>query len=124
MVRHPEESFQRFTKLTDSLFALKKITANIADKSKNQYYDLLKVACFDQKDKFLDFKMKSDRLDVFLVGLLPEKSYSELLKVCKIIFIISHGQSYTERGFFINKEVNNCNMQEESLTCQKVVYDA
>ena len=47
MVRHPEESSQRFTKLAHRLFALKKITANIANKAKNQYDDLLKVACFD-----------------------------------------------------------------------------
>ena len=114
MVRHSEESSQRFTKLTYRLFALKKITANIADKAKNQYDDLLKVAYFHQKDTFLDFKMKSDGIDVFLVGLLPEKSYSELLKVSKIIFIISHGQRFTERGFSINKEVNDCNMQKES----------
>ena len=73
IVRHPEESSQRFIKLADRLFASKKITANIADKAKNQYDDLLKMTCFDQKDKFLDFKMKSDHLDVFLVGLLPEK---------------------------------------------------
>ena len=68
--------------------------------------------------------MKLDRLDVFLVGLLLEKSYSELLKVSKIIFIISHGQSFTEIGFSINKEVNDCNMQEESLACERVVYGA
>ena len=117
MVRHPEELSQRFTKLADRLFALKKIAANIADKAKSQYDDLLKVACFNQKDKCLDFKVKSDRLEVFLVGLLPEKFYSELLKVSKIIFIISHGQNFTERGFSINKEVNDCNMQEKSLTC-------
>ena len=124
MVRHQEESSQRFTKLADRLFTLKKIAANIADKAKSQYDDLLKVACFNQKDKFLDFKVKSDRLEVFLVGLLPEKFYSELLKVSKIIFIISHGQNFTERGFSINKEVNDCNMQEKSLTCQRVVYYA
>ena len=124
MVRHTEESSQRFTKLADRLFALKKITVNIADKAKNQYGDLLKVACFDQKDKFLDFKMKPDCLDVFLVGVLPGKSYSELLKVSKIIFIISHGQNFAERGFSISKEVNDCNMQEEFSTCQRVVYDA
>ena len=54
--------------------------------------------------------MKSDCLDVFLVSLLPEKSYSELLKVSHIIFTISHGQSFTERGFSINREVNDYNM--------------
>ena len=108
MVRHPEESSQRFTKLADRLFALKKITANIADKVKNQYDDLLKVACFDQKDKFLDFIMKSDRLDVFLVGFLPEKSYSELLKVSKIIFIRvlqKEVSPYCHQSFFISGDI-------------------
>ena len=37
---------------------------------------------------------------------------------------MSHGQRFTERGFSINKEVNDYNMLEESLTCQRVVYDA
>ena len=37
MVRHPEESSSRFTELADRLFALKKITSNIADKAKNQH---------------------------------------------------------------------------------------
>ena len=63
MVRHPKESSQMFTKLADRLFALQKITASVADKSKNQYDDLLKTARFEQKDKFVNFKMKFDSLD-------------------------------------------------------------
>ena len=63
MVKHPEESSQMFTKLADRLFALQKITVSVADKSKNQYDGLLKTARFEQKDKFLNFEMKSDRLD-------------------------------------------------------------
>ena len=61
---------------------------------------------------------------MFLMDLLSEKSHAELSVVIKIICIISHGQSFTERGFSINKEINNCNMLEESLICQRIVYDA
>ena len=88
MVRHPEESSQMFTKLADRLFALQKITASVADKSKSQYDDLLKTARFEQKDKFLNFKMKSDRLDEFFGNLLLWKSHAELLSVCQIVFVL------------------------------------
>ena len=97
MERLPEESSQMFTKLVDRLFALQKITASVADKSKNRYDDLLKTARFEQKDKLLNFKMKSDLLDVFFGNLLLGKSHAELLSVCQIVFVLSHGQS-TKRG--------------------------
>ena len=45
--------------------------------------------------------------------------------VIKII-CISHGQSFTKRGFSINKvnkKVNDCDMLEESLICQRVVCE-
>ena len=58
------------------------------------------------------------------MDLLSGKSHAELSVVIKIICIISHGQSFTERGFSINKEINDCNMLEESLICQRIVYDA
>ena len=120
----PEVSSQRFTKFADRLFAWNKISANTADKSINQYVDLLNLARFEHKEKFFDFQMKSDRVDAFLMDLLSEKSHADLPVVIKIICIIPHGQSFTERGFLINREINDCNMLEESLICQKVVYDA
>ena len=64
--------------------------------------------------------MKSDRVDAFLMDLLSEKSHADLPVVIKIICIIPHGQSFTERGFLINREINDCNMLEESLICQKL----
>ena len=123
MVRHPEESMQMFTKLADRPFALQKITASVAGKSKNQYDNLLKTARFEQKGKFLNFKKKSDRLDEFFGNLLLGKSHAELLSVCQIVFVLSHGQSFTERGFSINREVLDVNMQEKSLTSKRIVYD-
>ena len=56
MARFPEVSSQRFTKLADRPFALNKILDNTTDKSRNQYADLLNMARFEHKEKFLDFK--------------------------------------------------------------------
>ena len=94
MTRFPKVPSQRFTKLADRLFALNKISANTADKSKNQYADLLNMVRFEHKEKFLDFKIKSDCVDVFLMDLLSEKSHANLMVVIKIIYIISHGQEH------------------------------
>ena len=75
IARFPEVSSQRFTKLADRFFALNKISANTADKSKNQYADFLNMARYEHKEKFLDFKMKSGWVDVFPMDLLSEKSH-------------------------------------------------
>ena len=81
------------------------------------------MARSERKEKFLGFQMKSNRVDVFLMDLLSKKSHVDILVVIKIICIISHGQSFTEKGFSVNKEVNDCNILEDSLICQRVVYD-
>ena len=76
-------------------------------------------------EKFLSFDFKSERLDSFfhpLVGVNPE--YSDLWRVMIIIFVLNHGQSFTERGFSINKLTSDVNMEEESLIAQRVIYDA
>ena len=37
--------------------------------------------------------------------------------------MLHHGQSFTERGFSINKEITDVNMQEDVLISQWLVYD-
>ena len=36
---------------------------------------------------------------------------------------MSHGQSYVERGFSVNKELIYTNMKEKSLVAQRLIYD-
>ena len=50
-------------------------------------------------------------------------SSSHLWTVCKFVFVLSHGQSQTKRGFNINKTMLVENLQEESLKGQRIVYD-
>ena len=92
MARFPEVSSERFTKLADRLFAVNKISGNTADKLKNQCADLLSMARFEHKEKFLDFKMKSDRIAVFLMDLLSEKSHADLLVVIKLSVLYLMGR--------------------------------
>ena len=126
MVNSPKECSQRFTVLADRLFALKKIFTSVADNSKYQFHQFLKVPQYELKEKFLKFSFKKDRLDVFFASFLTENdSYNSVWAICKMVFILSHGQSFTERGFSINhRGVIDRNMQEKSLTLQRLVYDA
>ena len=105
MVNSPKEWSQRFTILADCLFALKKISASVVDNSKYQFDQFLKVAQYERKEEFLKFSFKKGRLDVFFGPFLAENdSYNNVWAICKIVFMLSHGQSFTERGFSINRE--------------------
>ena len=43
--------------------------------------------------------------------------------VCEIVMILSHGQSFIEHGFSINKKILDNNLQDKSLISQCFVYD-
>ena len=125
MIRVPQECSQMFVVLADRLFAAKRISAPVADNAKYQFDEFLKVAETHHKEEFLKFSFKVDRLDTFLGKFLAaDDLYKDAWTVCKTVFIFSHGQSFTETGFPVNKEVVNYNMEEKSLTSQRLVYDA
>ena len=43
----------------------------------------------------------------------------------KLIFIVTHGQNFTEQGFsVVYKLVSHVNMEEESWIAQRLVYNA
>ena len=58
---------------------------------------------------------------MFLGKYLSDKK--ELWHVCKIIFVLSHGQSFIERGFSVNKQLIDTNMEEKSLVSQRLIHD-
>ena len=120
----PKECSQKFTILADRLFALKKISASVVDDSKYQFDQFLEVAQYERQDGFVKFSFNKDRLDKFFAPFLAENNlYNNVWVICKIVFILLHGKSFTERGFCINCEVIDHNMQEKFLTSQRLVYD-
>ena len=61
---------------------------------------------------------------MFLVEFTAKnKEFKRFWFVCKIVYTLSHGQSQVERYFNIYKEILVENPQEESLKCQRMIYD-
>lgn len=40
-----------------------------------------------------------------------------------LLLLLSHGQATVERGFSINKEVEMCNMNEDTIVSQRLICD-
>ena len=67
------------------------------------------------------FKLK---YSLFLRDYLSFNSqYKELWSICKLIFILQHGQSFTERGLSVSKQISDVNMQEDTFISQRLVYN-
>ena len=62
-----------------------------------------------------------DRVDVFLGNYLSAEKYFHVFQVFQLICTLSHGRSFIERGFNINKEHLVVNLQEESLIALRIV---
>ena len=123
MIRQPEQSSIRFRALTDNPFSLKKISSDVANQAKNQYDKLLNFVKYEKNNEFHNFDFKKDRLDAFLAKYLTSDSYKDLWHICKLIFLMSRGQSNIERGFPVNKEVLEDNLQTITLISQQLIYD-
>ena len=51
------------------------------------------------------------------------KEFAQLWNVLRSLLILSHGQAHVERGFSINKEVSNTNIQNTSLVARRQIKD-
>ncbi|KAJ8404028.1 hypothetical protein AAFF_G00343780 [Aldrovandia affinis] len=83
-----------------------------------QFGDFLDVEARDEA--FLAYEPKT-RLDVFLQGVINR--YPELWVFCRKLLLLSHGQATVEWGFSVNKEVETCNMQEDTVIAQRLICD-
>ena len=100
------------------------ISSKSADQAKKEFDALLKSAQSQLKDVFLTFDQKADWIDSFYAGTMSESaSYKDCWEIFKFVFTFSHGQASIERGFSINMELFVENLQEESIVCQRMVYN-
>ena len=123
LVNTKEECVLKFQGLVDVFFRKKTLSAKLADNCKQQYDEFLEDVQFKHKENFLKFNYLTDHLDDFLCPYLAdEKKYENLWYVCKIVMILSDGQSSIEHGFSINKEIRDNSLQEKSLISQRLIY--
>ncbi|XP_038549687.1 uncharacterized protein LOC119883194 [Micropterus salmoides] len=72
--------------------------------------------------EFLFFKPMEKRLDMFLHRFISER-YPELWAFLQKLLLLSHGQAAVERRVSINKEVEICNIQEDTVIEHRIIYD-
>ena len=124
MSTEKDASILKFKGLAESLSKLKVISTDEADSAKSQYEEFLGFECKLSNGDFLKFDYTVDRVDEFLGKfLLNVEKYKSLWQVVMIVCLVSHGQATIERGFSVNSEVLEPNMEELSLISQRLVYD-
>ena len=104
--------------MVDGLSPSKKISSSVADKAKFQYNEIQALAqekhYYTKFSKFYYLISKFNFLGKYFFG------NKELWHVSKLIFVLSHAQSFIERGFSVNKQLMDTNMKEKSLVSQRV----
>ena len=114
----------KFSALCEKLAQLQRIPASLADRANEEYKKFWNEVVPRHSQEFLDFNIYSERLDSFLQLLLSgNKNYDNLWLICKIIFILFHGQAHIERGFKNNKDFEKDNQGELSLVSLRVIHE-
>ena len=62
--------------------------------------------------------------EFFSLHMSVKDTFAKLWSVCKIILVLSHGQSNVESGFSINKEMVRCNMDESTVITSRIIKDS
>ena len=99
-----------------------------ADRAKQSWNDLLASADFRAHAKEhcnLPNSSPDMILDIFYRNVLADKAEcTDLLDVCQMVLVLSHGNAEAERGFSVNKHILQDNMKERSMVAQRVVNQA
>ena len=105
-------SVPTFEKLVDKIFKLKYISSVGADAAKLEFLSFI-IHVQKSCEKFCKFNKFNNSLDLFLGEfVLPKKDeFKNFWKICIFIFTLSHGQNQVKRGFNINKNTLQENLQ-------------
>ncbi|XP_026060063.1 uncharacterized protein LOC113044351 isoform X2 [Carassius auratus] len=121
MYSSPDECLQKLKRLIEKFVLDKQLTGGISsgDVISQQFEKALSNEA--KSLEFANFQPSVSRVDTFLSQNLS--SYTDLWNFCKKLLLLSHGQAEVERGFSINKEVETCNMSEETVVIQRLICD-
>ncbi|XP_029956953.1 uncharacterized protein LOC115395522 isoform X1 [Salarias fasciatus] len=121
MHRDPEWCLTKMKTLVQKFLQDSQLTGGVSagDVIVQQFESFLSVEARDER--FLSFQPLQQRVDVFLHSAL--QSYPEVSKFCQVLLLLSHGQATVERGFSINKQVETCNILEDSIEALRLICD-
>ncbi|KAK9965347.1 hypothetical protein ABG768_004443 [Culter alburnus] len=118
---NPDECLQKMKCLIQKFVQDKQLSGGISagDVNAQQFEKVL----FNEAKaaEFMSFRpSEKSRVDVFWQYL---QSYPELWTFCQSLLLLPHGQAEVERGFSTNKEVETCNMAEDTVITQRLICD-
>uniref|UniRef100_A0A1A8VGL2 Uncharacterized protein n=1 Tax=Nothobranchius furzeri TaxID=105023 RepID=A0A1A8VGL2_NOTFU len=122
MSRDPEWCKGKMKSLVQRFLQDEQLTGGISagDTAVQQFDSFLSL--HGKSEELLSFKPMEQRPDVFLRDALNQ-TYPELWSFLQRLLLLSHGQATVERGFSVNREVEACNIKEETVEAQRLVCD-
>ena len=70
-----------------------------------------------------NFDEVNDRLDTLFINVIEAQKQPELLKVIKLLLLLSHGTANVESGFSINKDLIDDNQSLDTLVALRLCKD-
>lgn len=101
-----------------TIFSLCNTFLGTGDTITQQFGSLLHLKAKDES--FVSFSPMNQRPNKFLHGVICG-SYNELWSFSKKALFLSHGQATVERVFFVNMEVQTCNMKEDTVVVHMIL---
>ena len=125
MVSKPESVVKMFQHVLKTLVEEKGKTNQQADCKLAHFRKLISEAKKYHCERFATYSFTRERLDKFFSKLLEYKEeYEQLQTTKKMLLTLSHRQAAVEKGFSVNKEVLNPNLQEMSLRAIALIYSS
>ena len=114
-----------FSKFQKQLVEEKWKTNQQADSELAQFKKLMSEAKKYHYERFATYSFTQKRLDKFFSKLLENKEeYEQFSTTSKMLLTLSYGQATVDRGFSVNKEVLNPNLQEMGLRAIRLIYSS
>ena len=119
-----EENKPKLKVLLRVLIEAKRLTNDDADVVLRQYEQFVLDIVSQSAGEFKNFDPVTSRCDtLFYNSMNTSATYDKLWSCVKMLLLMSHGQATIERGFSINKEVEEYNMKEETFASIRIICD-
>ena len=125
MHQEPDRAKKLLKCLLNLLVNNKRLNEKECDKIIDEYNEFINYGNINGIFKPQLLKETKKPLDEFFsLHMSVKDTFAKLWSVCKIILVLSHGQSNVESGFSINKEMVRCNMDESTVITSRIIKDS
>ena len=120
----PDDCTNMFSRVIKNWAETKKISLTQCDTLRTEFALFVNETVVSAKSDFAHFDYMKQRLDQFYAQKLKKCSrFQNLWPFFRRLLMLSHGQASVERGFSVNKEIDQENLTELSVIAQRQVID-